>query len=133
MENVENYILCYNDYKKGNYKYGTVTSIEDIKNAIKKEKRFVFTKGGAKIEIIISLITISIGLVITFGLYAFFGHLFTYSFYSFLISLLPVFVFGLCGFRFLIPGLFKLRSNFIILGTEGIVYKLLRGDVKNFN
>ncbi|MFX1242552.1 MAG: hypothetical protein ACFFA7_14990 [Promethearchaeota archaeon] len=133
MENVENYIQCYNDYKKGNYAYGTVTSIEDIKNAIKNKKRFVFTRGGARIEIIISLITISIGLIITLGLYAFFGNLFTYSLYSFLISLLPIFVFGLCGSRFLFPGLFKLRSNFIILGAEGIVYKLLTGDVKNFN
>ena len=131
MDNIDEYILSFQNYKEGNYEYGTIALLNDIKNAVRNGKKFVFTEAGAKIYIIGGIIFVSIGLIITLSLYAGFGvEAFTFDLSIFLISLLPIFAFAPLGLRFLIPGLWKLRPNFIVLGPEGIVYKK-RGDIKS--
>lgn len=131
MENLNDYILSFQNYKEGNYEYETITSQNDVREAVKKGKKFVFTIAGAKIEIIFGLIFISIGLIITLSLYAFFGiEAFTFDLSIFMISLLPIFCFAPLGLRFLIPGLWKLHPDFIVLGAEGIVYKSKREGIK---
>ena len=131
MDNLDDYILSFQNYKEGNYEYETITSQNDVREAVENGKKFVFTIAGAKIELIFGLIFISIGLIITLSLYAFVGiEAFTFDLSIFMISLLPIFVFAPLGLRFLIPGLWKLRPNFIVLGAEGIVYKK-RGAIKS--
>ena len=46
---------------------------------------------------------------------------------------LPITFFSILGFRFIIPGLLKFRKPFIVLGAEGIAYKLKIGGIKGFN
>ena len=131
MDNLDDYILSFQNYKEGNYEYETITSQNDVREAVENGKKFVFTIAGAKIELIFGLIFISIGLIITLSLYAFVGiEAFTFDLSIFMIRLLPIFVFAPLGLRFLIPGLWKLRPNFIVLGAEGIVYKK-RGAIKS--
>ena len=131
MDNLDDYILSFQNYKEGNYEYETITSQNDVREAVENGKKFVFTIAGAKIEIIFGLIFIYIGLIITLSLYAFVGiEAFTFDLSIFMIRLLPIFVFAPLGLRFLIPGLWKLRPNFIVLGAEGIVYKK-RGAIKS--
>lgn len=132
MENVNDYIISFQNYKEGNYQYETIASQYDVWKAVENGKKFVFTKAGVKIEIVFGLIFTSIGLIFTLSLYAFFGvEALTFDLSIFLISLLPIFFFAPLGLRFLIPGLLHLRPNFIVLGTEGIVYKLTMGDIKS--
>jgi len=131
MDNLDDYILSFQNYKEGNYEYETITSQNDVREAVENGKKFVFTIAGAKIELIFGLIFIYIGLIITLSLYAFVGiEAFTFDLSIFMIRLLPIFVFAPLGLRFLIPGLWKLRPNFIVLGAEGIVYKK-RGAIKS--
>jgi len=132
MENLNDYIESFQNYKDGNYVYGTITSHYDVRKAVENGKKLVFTKAGVKIEIILGLIFISIGVIITLSLYAFIGiELFTFTLYGFLISLIPIYVFAPLGLRFLIPGLLHLRPNFLVLDAEDIVYKLNVGDIKS--
>jgi len=127
MDNIDEYVLNFQNYNEGKYEYETIASLNDIKNAVRNGKKFVFTETGAKIEIILGIILISIGPIITLSLYAFIGiELFTFDLFIFMISLLPIFGFAPLGLRFLIPGLRKLRPNFMVLGAEGIVYKKRR-------
>ena len=136
MDNIDEYVLSFRNYKEGKYEYGTIASLNDIENAVRNGKKFVFTQASAKIEIIIGLILISSGLIITLIYYAILGYLgieaLTVDLIIFIITLLPIFVFAPLGLRFLISGLLKLRSNFIVLGAEGIVYKKRR-DIKGYN
>lgn len=132
MDNIDDYLLSFQNYKDGNYEYETIASLLDIQNAIASGKKFVFTKAGAKILIIFGLIFISIGFIITLSLNAFLGiEAFTIDLSIFMISLLPIFFFAPLGLRFLIPGLWKLRPDFIVLGAEGMVYKSKREGIKS--
>lgn len=131
MDNIDEYVLSFQSYSEGKYEYETIASVNDVRNAVRNGKKFVFTVAGAKIELIFGLIFISIGPIITLSLYAFIGiELFTFDLFIFLISFLPIFAFAPLGLRFLIPGLLKLRPNFMVLGAEGIVYKK-RGVIKS--
>lgn len=131
MDNIDEYVLSFQNYSEGKYEYETIASVNDVRNAVRNGKKFVFTVAGAKIELIFGLIFISIGPIITLSLYAFIGiELFTFDLFIFLISFLPIFAFAPLGLRFLIPGLLKLRPNFMVLGAEGIVYKK-RGVIKS--
>ncbi len=131
MDNIDEYVLCFQNYNEGNYEYETIDSLNDIRNAVRNGKKFVFTVPGAKIELIIGLIIISIGLITTLSFYANFGiEVFTFNLLIFMTSLLPIFIFAPLGLICLIPGLKKLRPNFMVLGAEGIVYKK-RGAIKS--
>ena len=132
MNNFDDYILNFQKYKEGNYEYRTITSEIDIKNAVKNGKKFVLTEAGAKVGIIGGIIFISIGLIITLCFYAFLGiELLTFSLIVFIFSFLPIFAFTPLGLRLLIPGLRKLRPNFMVLGAEGIAYKK-RGAIRGY-
>ena len=48
------------------------------------------------------------------------------------ISLIPLLIFAISGLSFIIMGLWRLRTAFIVLGAEGIVYKLKTGIIKGF-
>ena len=129
--NIDDYVLSFQNYKEGKYEYETIASLNDIRNAVRNGKKFVFTRAGAKGEVIGGLILISIGAIFTLCLYAVFGvEVFAFSLSIFLTSLLPIFCCAPIGLRFLIPGLWKLRPNFMVLGAEGIVYKK-RGAIKS--
>ena len=129
--NIDDYVLTFEDYKEGKYEYETIASVNDVRNAVRNGKKFVFTEAGAKIYIIGGIIITSIGPIMTLCLYAFLGiEALTFDLSIFLISLLPIFFFAPLGLRFLIPGLWKLRPNFMVLGAEGIVYKK-RGVIKS--
>ncbi|MFX0181178.1 MAG: hypothetical protein ACFE78_13410 [Candidatus Hodarchaeota archaeon] len=136
MDNIDEYVLSFQNYKEGKYEYRTITSLNDIKNAVRNGKKFVFTEAGAKMEIIIGLILIPSGLIITLSLYAILGYLgleaLIFNLTIFMINLLIIFAFIPLALRFLIPGLRKLRPNFIVLGAEGMVYKK-RGAIKGYN
>jgi len=130
MDNIDEYFLSFQNYKEGKYEYETIDSLNDIKNAVRNGKKFVFTKPGIKIAIILGIIIISIGLIITLSLYAFFGiEALTFDLVVFIFSFLPIFIFAPLGLILLIAGLWNL-TNFMVLGAEGIVYKK-RGDIKS--
>lgn len=133
MDNIDDYILSFQNYKEGNYKYETITSQNDVLKAIENGKKFVFLETGAKQGFILGLIFLSIGLIITLILYYFINDIFlTLPLLTIGISLIPFLFFAIPGFRFLIFGLWRLRTAFIVLGAEGIVYKLKTGGIKGF-
>ena len=128
--NINDYVLSFQNYKEENYEYGTIASVNDIKNAVRNGKKIVFTKPSIKTAIIFGIIIISIGLIITLSLYAFFGvEALTFNLFILTMSLLPIFIFALFGLIFLIAGLWNLKK-FMVLGAEGIVYKK-RGAIKS--
>jgi hypothetical protein len=135
MDNLDDYILSFQNYKDGNYEYETITSLVDIEKAIESGKKFVFLETSAKIYIIIGFILIFVGLIIALILYIVFYHIFlTFDpFIVIILILIPFLIFDIIGLRMLISGFWKLRTTFIVLGAEGIVYKLKRGGVKGFN
>ncbi len=128
--NIDDYVLSFQNYKEGKYEYETIASVNDIRNAVRNGKKIVFTTPGIKIAIILGIIFISIGLIFTLSLYVVFGiEVFTSSLSIFMTSLLPIFGFALLGLPFLIAGLWNV-TNFMVLGAEGIVYKK-RGAIKS--
>lgn len=133
MDNIDDYILSFQNYKEGNYKYETITSLNDVRKAVENGKKFVFLETGAKIGFILGIIFLSIGLIITLILYYFIHDIFlTLPLLTIGISLIPFVIFAIPGIRFLIFGFWRLRTAFLVLGTEGIVYKLKTGGIKGF-
>ena len=129
--NINDYVLSFQNYKEENYEYGTIASVNDIRNAVRNGKKFVFSRPGIKIEIRLGLIFLSVGLIITLFLYYLIHDIIlTMPLLTIGISLIPFLIFAIPGFLFLIPGLLKLRPNFMVLGAEGIVYKK-RGAIKS--
>lgn len=133
MENIKDYIDSLQNYKDGNYKYESITSLHDVKKAIENGKKIVLIETGAKTGILLGLSLFLIGLIITLILYVFISDIFlTLPILSFGVSLIPLLMFAIPGFIFVISSLGRLREAFLILGAEGIVYKLKKGDIKGF-
>ena len=126
MDNIDDYILSFQNYKDGNYEYGTISSLNDVWKAVENGKKFVFIQASLKIGFILGLIFISVGLILTLILYN------NYNLFIFVVSLLPLLIFAIPGLILLILGFWSLRTAFLVLGAEGIVYKLQTGGVKGF-
>ncbi len=130
MENLDEYILEFQNYQEGSYDYGTLTREEEITKAIENGKKIVFlrNKVPAKITIILG------GAFIVFGLIG--GIILAdiqpdlrkdnYFFWIFFGS------FGTFGLVVMVCGLFGILKSFLVLGQEGIVYKLGVGSIKGF-
>jgi hypothetical protein len=128
--NIDDYVLTFENYKEGNYEYGTIASGNDIKNAIRNGKKFVFTVPGITMAIKLGICFISIGLILTLILYYLIHeHFLTLPLLTIGIGLIPFLIFALFGLIFLILGLWNLKK-FMVLGAEGIVYKK-RGAIKS--
>jgi hypothetical protein len=137
MENLDEYILRYQQYKKGNYEYDTINSPYDVKRIVESGKRIVFIGNnrsaiwlfgigllyliiGLIVEIIFFLNSLS--LPIEFRLYAILYNIF-----------LLIIIVGIPFIFFLMLGLWYMRKRFIVLGSEGLVYKLRSGGVKGYS
>lgn len=133
MDNLDDYLLSFQHYKDGNYEYETITSLDDIKKAIIRGKKFVFIISGAKGLIIIGLIFLSLAFILTailnYAMVLLFDEFLLFVFFS---SLLIFGFFLGPSLIALIPGLRRLRKSFMVLGPEGIVYKKKFG-IKGFN
>ena len=126
MDNLNEYVLSVQNYKNGNYEYETITSPDEIKKAIDSGKKVVFIWSSLLLSIVVGLILIILGLIIG-TLFSVFNPLVDWLFIVF-----PI-LFGALGLYAIIDGLLHLRRPFIVLGTEGIVYKTRTGDIKGFN
>jgi len=123
FEKLDEYILELQNYQEGRYEYRTLTSKFDITKAIENGKKIVFLKNklGAKIYLILGGIFLVLGLILAI--------IFSVNILIFSI----IFgIFGAFGLAFIITGLFKMRTSFLVLGPEGIVYKLRGGSIKGF-
>ena len=133
MKNIDEYLESYYKYKNDNYEYETITSLNDIRRAVEHGKKFVFLETGPKIGVLLGLSFLSIGFVLSLIFYIFISDIFlTLPVLSIGISLIPLLIFAIPGLSFIIMGLWRLRTAFIVLGAEGIVYKLKTGIIKGF-
>ena len=64
LENLDEYILEFQNYREGNYDYGTLTTKNDITKAIENGKKIVFLKNKSEGKIYLTLG----GALIFFGL-----------------------------------------------------------------
>jgi hypothetical protein len=123
FEKLDDYLLELQNYQEGKYEYRTLTSEFDIKKAIEKGKKIVFLKNklGAKIYLVLGGVFLVSGLILAI-------------IFSINILIFSVIfgIFGAFGLAFIVTGLFKIRTSFLVLGTEGIVYKLQTGSIKGF-
>ena len=53
MDNIDDYLLSFQNYKEGNYDYETITSLNDVWKAVENGKKCVFLETGAKIGFIL--------------------------------------------------------------------------------
>ncbi|MFX0022428.1 MAG: hypothetical protein ACFE9S_08870 [Candidatus Hermodarchaeota archaeon] len=133
IENIEDYTLSVNNYRNGNYFYETITSTEDIRNAIERGKKFVFLGAGAAISIIVGSVIFSIALILSMIFYYYMYVSIFFDLILFSVILIFFGIFAIPSLRILIQGILTLRKPFLVLGQEGIVYKLKTGDVKGYN
>jgi len=148
MDNLDDYILSVQNYKNGNYEFEIITSPDDVKKAIESEileevkkavesgKKFVCIEEGSAGFFVLGAFSISVWI-----LYELLTELFS-GMLSFPIKSLPgplllsvamFIVFVSLGLYFIGLEILLLRKPFIVLGAEGIVYKLRTGDIKGFN
>lgn len=125
MENLDEYILRFQQYKEGNYEYNPITSFYDVKKLVEHGKKIVFI--GSKVD---SLVWFTlIGILLIAGLIS---GLAINSFHWFVFTALLLFI-GIPCIIFFFLGLWKLRTRFMVLGPEGIAYKLRNRRVKGYN
>ncbi|MCK4286019.1 MAG: hypothetical protein KAX18_07440, partial [Candidatus Lokiarchaeota archaeon] len=123
FEKLDEYILELQNYQEGRYEYGTLTSEFDIAKAIENGKKIVFLKNklGAKAYLILGGVFLVLGLILAI---IFSVNILVFS---------MIFgIFGAFGIALIVTGLFKMRTSFLVLGPEGIVYKLQAGSIKGF-
>jgi hypothetical protein len=127
IDNLDDYILRFKMYQEGDYEYGTLISPAHVKNAIESGKKIVFVKSQSAIEkVIIGSVLLILGLII--------GIVISFvkpEFWIIAFSI-PMVIFGGFGLYFLIPGLQKRGTSFVVLGPEGIAYKLPRGPIQGY-
>ena len=129
MENIRDYITRFQEYKSGNYYYTQINSIRDIVKKVEDGQKVVLVENRVKsfsafgmggVFLIVWLIMFIIGLFQTPEIRMYFENV----------------TFVLCGiliFGCVILGLWYLRTSFIILGSEGIVYKLRATKIRGYN
>ncbi|MHA2289611.1 MAG: hypothetical protein ACXABG_12575, partial [Promethearchaeota archaeon] len=104
---------------------------KDIRIAIESGKKFVFIETGPITGVLLGLSFLCIGFMISLILFIFISDIFqTLPVLGIGISIIPLLMFGIPGLIFIITALRRLRTAFIILGVEGIVYKLKTGIIK---
>lgn len=120
LENLDEYILEYQNYKEGNYEYGSLRSSSDIIKAIENGKKIIFIEGRieAKVCVVLGSIFLILGLLLAIFTLDLFLDFWIFSFSLFFG------LFGGLGIVFIVIGLFKMRASFLAIGPEGIVYKL---------
>ncbi len=134
MDNLDDYVLSVQNYKEGNYEYETITSILDVIKAIESGKKFVFLEVGAISLIIVGFVFFILVLILTTIFYYFMYISLGFILFTFFFFLLLFGIFAIPILKiFIIPGFLMLRTPFIVLGAEGIVYKLKTGGIKGFN
>lgn len=123
FEKLNDYVIELKNYQEGMYEYRTLTSEVDITKAIEKGKKIVFLKKklGAKIFLILGGIFLVLGLILALILSV--NILIFSTFFG---------IFGGIGIVFIVLGLFKMRTSFLVLGPEGLVYKLQGESIKGF-
>ncbi|MFX1375413.1 MAG: hypothetical protein ACFFA0_06350 [Promethearchaeota archaeon] len=136
IENIDNYLQAYEQYRKGDYQYETIKSVNDIVNAYKSGKKIVFTArdSGEKAIMWIGIVFWIVGIVVItiMGLVtANINMEFLWIFLSISISM-----FGVIGASFFLPNfikLIRLTRSFFVLGREGIVYRRQWGDTRSYS
>ncbi|MHA1931430.1 MAG: hypothetical protein ACW96X_02760 [Promethearchaeota archaeon] len=126
MENLKEYLLRYQQYKEGNYEYDIITSLHDIKKLVEHGKKIVLirSKSEALPYYLATSIFFIIGSIVS--LMTLSGPFYWPIFFTILgMTFLPCLI-------FLIIGLWYSRECFMVLGPEGIVYKLRQREIKGF-
>ena len=122
MENLNEYILRYQQYKEGNYEYETITSPYDVKRIVESGKKIVFV--GSNLNSIALFITS--GGILLIGLIV--GILGSFKFFDWVLGIMAIPII-FCFFL----GLWYQRTRFMVLGPEGIVYKLRTHGIRGYN
>lgn len=127
MVNIDEYLLRYKEFKEENYECGTIFSRYEVKKIVEEGKKIVFV--GSNTDAIKLFVFASILLFLMFtvilSMVRFFSDWFIFA---------GVMEFmGIPSFFLVILGLLKLRTRFIVLGHEGIVYKLRSRGVNGYN
>jgi len=130
IEFLEEYTSEFQKYKKGDYEYGTIVSPKDIEKSIERGKKIVFTEG--KVETVAAFFVGGIFLIIGLIITAVISVLTPEINITPVINIIIFGIFGTIFLVFLVLGLWKLRTSFIVLGPEGIVYKLRTGVIKGY-
>ncbi len=132
MENLDEYILELQYYQEGSYDYGTLNTEEEITKAIENGKKIVFLKNKSegKIGLTLGGALIFFGLIFGIILPDINPELWEGTNLSFFIMFFGML--GTPGLGYMVYGLFKMRTSFLVLGQEGIVYKLGAGSIKGF-
>ncbi|MFX1448273.1 MAG: hypothetical protein ACFFCG_09060 [Promethearchaeota archaeon] len=146
MDNLDDYILSVQKYKKGVYEFEITSSPEEIKKAVERGipeevkkavtngKKFVCIEEGS-----LGLFVLGAFLILV---WVFFELLiqFIYNIHSFPRDIITIFlsvamfvVFVGLGLYCIGLELLILTKPFIVLSEEGFVYKLRAGEVKGFN
>lgn len=127
MENLDEYILRYQQYKEGNYEYKTISSSYDIKKIVETGKKIVFTgrKTDALALFFVAGILFTIGFIVGINI--------SLTFFDWFVFIGVLAIIGIPCIFCVLLGLWKLRTRFLVLGPEGIVYKLRSRGVKGDN
>ena len=123
---MEDYVLRFQSFREDSYEYDLITSPRDVKKTVEEGKKVVFlrSKEFAKLMFIIGGFCLSLGLVLALIISArfpFFGHITTFS----IIMIGP----GSVALFFFIVALWDRSLSFLVLGAEGIAYKLRRSSI----
>lgn len=126
MENLNEYILRYRQYKEGHHEYYTLTSPNDIKKMVEDGKKIVFigSNHGAIPHFIVGGIFLITGFIVS--LIASSIGFDWFIFISILGLTAPFCIF------FFILGLWYRCTHFVVLGSEGIAYKLRNRGIKGY-
>jgi hypothetical protein len=130
MENLDEYISRYQKYNEENYEYDPITSPYDIRKTVEDGRKIVFI--GSNHEAIppflvggiffLTLLIVSI-VILSSPLSGFILYL------TFIILLV---ISGIPGITFLCLGLWYRSTHFMVLGAEGIAYKLRTRGIKGY-
>ncbi|KKL49307.1 hypothetical protein LCGC14_2316820 [marine sediment metagenome] len=127
MVNIDEYILRYKEFKEGNYECGTIFSRYEVKKIVEEGKKIVFV--GSNTDAIkyfaFASILLFLMLIIILSMARFFSDWFVFAGVLEFMGIPSIFI--------VILGLLKLRTRFMVLGHEGIVYKLCSRGVNGYN
>ncbi|MFX0035178.1 MAG: hypothetical protein ACFE9I_06010 [Candidatus Hermodarchaeota archaeon] len=131
MKNLDEYVSRYKQFKNGNYEYNSITSLHTLRESIEKGRRIVFIGGHVNTTpfFLIGFIVLPYSFVLSTQIS--FITFETYSFLSFILIFLEISSIP-CGIFFGL-GLWYKRSRYIIVGPEGIAYKMRTQRIRGYN
>ncbi len=127
MENLNEFIFRYQQYKEGSYECETITSPYDVKKIVEGGKKVVFI--GSNVNTIVWFgvggLFLIVGLIV--------GIAMTFWFFNWVVFTIMMGITGIPGIFGLFLGLWYIRKRFMVIGPEGIAYKLRTHGVRGYN